>query len=77
MALTLEEVRENLALWRKAEQAIATAQSYTMGNRTLTRANLNEVIKRINYWEEKETEIEMRAQGKRMRRTKQFIPRDW
>lgn len=77
MALTLEEVQENLQMWREAEKAIATAQSYTIGSRNLTRANLSEVIRRIKYWEEKEAEIEMRAQGKRLRRTKQFIPRDW
>lgn len=32
----------------KAEEAILTGQSYTIGNRTLTRANLSEVRKMID-----------------------------
>lgn len=77
MAITLQQAKENLEMWLKAERAIATAQSYTMGNRNLTRANLSEVTKRIQHWENKVAELEMQANGKRMRRTKHFIPRDF
>lgn len=76
MSITLETARESLQMWLEAERAIANAQSYTIGNRSLTRANLAEITKRIQYWENRVTELEMKARGKRMRRTKQFIPRD-
>ncbi|MBG9692694.1 hypothetical protein ABD91_18110 [Lysinibacillus sphaericus] len=76
MAITLEEAQENLRIWLEAERTIANAQSYTISNRSLTKANLSEVAKRITYWENKVAELEMAQKGKRMRRTKQFIPRD-
>lgn len=37
-----------LQRYLEAEEAILTGQSYTIGNRTLTRANLNEVQKIID-----------------------------
>lgn len=76
MAITLEEAQENLSIWLEAERAIANAQSYTISNRSLTKANLSEVAKRITYWENKVAELEMTNKGKRIRRTKQFIPWD-
>ncbi|MFJ8100410.1 DUF6148 family protein [Lysinibacillus sp. NPDC096212] len=76
MAITLEEAQENLRIWLEAERTIANAQSYTISNRSLTKANLSEVAKRISYWENKVAEFEMTQKGKRMRRTKQFIPWD-
>ncbi|MEA0565323.1 DUF6148 family protein [Lysinibacillus irui] len=76
MAITLEEAQENLRVWLEAERSIANAQSYTISNRSLTKANLSEVAKRITYWQNKVAELEMIRNGKRIRRTKQFIPRD-
>lgn len=76
MAIKLEEAQENLRVWLEAERAIANAQSYTISNRSLTKANLSEVAKRIIYWQNKVAELEMTRNGKRIRRTKQFIPRD-
>ena len=40
---TLEEARKNLAIWLEAERAVATGQSYRIGTRSLTRANLSEI----------------------------------
>lgn len=77
MAYTLIQAKENLQIWIEAERKLAIAQSYTIGSRTLTRTNLSEVVKRIEYWKNQVAELEMKAQGKRMRRTKQFIPHDF
>lgn len=77
MSITLEEAQTNLRVWLDAERAIANAQSYTISNRSLTKANLSEVAKRITYWQNKVAELEMIQKGKRKRRTKQFIPRDF
>lgn len=74
--ITLERARTHLEAWLDAELAISTAQSYSMGSRTLTRANLPEVRKQIDYWRNQAAQLEMQANGKRMRRTKQFTPID-
>ncbi len=74
--ITLKRAKTHLEAWLDAELAISTAQSYSMGSRTLTRANLPEVRKQIDYWRNQVSQLEMQASGKRMRRTKQFVPID-
>lgn len=74
--ITLERAKTHLEAWLDAELAISTAQAYSMGSRTLTRANLPEVRKQIDYWRNQVSQLEMQQSGKRMRRTKQFIPID-
>ena len=46
-AYTLEEIEEHLALWKKAEKALATSQSYTVKGRTLTRVDAAEIRNNI------------------------------
>lgn len=53
MSITLETANNMLQAWLNAEMAIATGQSYSMGSRSLTRANLSEVRKSVEYWESK------------------------
>ncbi len=52
-AITLAQAQAKLTEWMAADTAIATAQSYAMGGRTLTRADAAEVRKNIEYWETK------------------------
>ncbi len=49
----LENYKELLQLWRKAEMGVATGQSYTIGNRTLTRVDADIILQRIEYYEKK------------------------
>jgi len=49
-AWTLAEAQAHLALWLAADSAVATGQSYTIGTRSLTRANSKEIAERIAYW---------------------------
>lgn len=51
--ITKKIAQEHLSLWLEAEAAIATGQSYQIGSRSLTRANLTEVRKTIDYWASK------------------------
>ena len=37
--ITLEVAQKKLNLWLEAQDIIATGQSYTIGSRTMTRAN--------------------------------------
>ncbi len=39
---------KRLAMYLEAEKTVLTGQSYTIGNRTLTRANLKEIRKAID-----------------------------
>ena len=74
--VTLERAKLHLGAWLDAELACSTGQSYTIGTRSLTRANLPEIRKQIDYWEKQVRALELEAKGVRMRRSKRFIPRD-
>lgn len=41
----------HLDAWLAADLAIATGKSYTIGNRQLTRADVQEVRDQIGYWQ--------------------------
>jgi len=49
--IALAQAEAKLALWLAAEDAVANSQSYTMGSRSMTRANLREIRETIDYWE--------------------------
>lgn len=42
--------RKKLNTWLAAEEAIATGQSYQIGTRMLTRADLKQVREQLEYW---------------------------
>lgn len=72
--ITIEEAQENLRLWLDAEKAVATGQSYKIGTRSLTRANLDHIEKRIKYWRNELEKLENgRGSGARVLRA---VPRD-
>ena len=74
--ITLKEAQKHLKKWLNAEMEIATSQSYTIGTRTLTRANLKEVRDQIKFWENKVAELEKEAARKGRNRVYRAIPRD-
>jgi hypothetical protein len=41
----------HLDAWLAADLALATAKSYTIGNRQLTRADVGEIRDQIAYWQ--------------------------
>lgn len=67
---------EKLNTWLAAEEAIATGQSYQLGTRMLTRANLSDVRSEIEYWAGKLAEAEAAEQRGGRNRIFQFVPRD-
>jgi antitoxin (DNA-binding transcriptional repressor) of toxin-antitoxin stability system len=75
-SISAETARERLALWLEAEAAVATGQSYTIGTRTLTRANLNAIRAEIVFWDNKVAETEAAATRRGRSRVFQVIPRD-
>ena len=48
--ITLAQAEAQLAIWLAADAAVATGQSYSHGNRNLTRANAKEIRDNITYW---------------------------
>ncbi len=50
--------KQKLETWLAAEESIATGQSYQIGTRMLTRANLKEVREEMEYWAGKLAEVE-------------------
>ena len=73
-AITVEEAKEYLRIWLDAEKAVATGQSYKIGSRSLTRANLSDITERIRYWRNELEKLESgRGSGARVLRA---VPRD-
>lgn len=67
MAIFSKELcRKKLNTWLAAEEAVATGQSYQIGSRMLTRANLKQIRAEMEYWAEKlaQAEAEEKAGGR-------------
>ncbi len=74
--ITLETAKRHLDAWLEAELAVTNAQSYTIGSRTMTKANLGEIRKMVDYWNKKVAELEnMKKHGGR-NRAYRAVPRD-
>ena len=73
MVYTVKFCQGRLDMWLSAEEALATSQSYKMGSRQLTRADLSTVRKSITYWE---NELEKAKNGGRRRKMFKVVPRD-
>ena len=59
MAVFTKEIcQKKLNTWLAAEEAIATGQSYQIGSRMLTRADLKQVREEMEYWAGKLAEAE-------------------
>lgn len=77
MAIFSKELCEQrLKLWLEAEEAIATGQRYQVGDRSLTRADLYDVRKELEYWAGKLAEAEAEEQRGGRNRIFQFVPLD-
>ena len=74
--ITLETAQKHLDAWLEAEMQVTNAQSYTIGSRTLTKANLTEIRKSIEYWQQKVTILENLKKNNGRSRVKRFVPRD-
>ena len=73
----LKQYRTRLELYIKAEAAILEgAQSYTIGSRHLTRADLAEIRKMITTLEDGIDELESEVEGGSRRKCIRVIPRD-
>lgn len=74
--ITLEIAKRHLEEWLEAELVLTTAQSYTLRNRTLTRANLTEIRNSIKFWNDKVNELENIKNTGGRNRIRRIVPRD-
>lgn len=51
--ITLAEAEARLADWLSADAAVASGQSYSIGDRTLTRADAKVIRDNIEFWDNK------------------------
>lgn len=74
--ITLEKAQEHLEAWLDAELAVCTGQSYTIGSRVLTRANLTEIRNTIDYWNGKVIVFERIQKTGSRNWIRRVVPRD-
>lgn len=72
----LQTARRRLSEYYAAETAILAGQSYSIGSRSLTRANLAWVKGQIDMLENKVEELKAMGNGKGRRRAFRITPRD-
>lgn len=53
MAITLAIAEAQLSSWLAASTAVAQGQAYTIGSRSLSRANAKEIRENIEFWNSK------------------------
>lgn len=74
--ISKETAQKHLDAWLEAEMVITTGQSYTIGSRSLTRANLTEIRNAIEYWSGKVQAIENAEKSGGRNRVRRVVPRD-
>lgn len=74
--ITLKTAQRHLDAWLEAEMAVTNAQSYTIGSRTMTKADLGEIRKMIDYWNKKVVELENVQKHGGRNRAYRVVPRD-
>jgi hypothetical protein len=77
MAIFSKELcKTKLQTWLDAEEAVATGQSYQIGTRMLTRADLKQIREQMEYWAGKLSEAEAEESHGGRNRMYHFVPRD-
>lgn len=72
----LEIAQKHLNAWLEAELEVTTNQSYTIGSRSLTRADLRDIRKQIEYWQNRVDALETIIRHGGRSRIFRGVPRD-
>lgn len=72
----LATAQKHLDAWLTAELEVTTHQSYTIGSRSLTKANLSEIRKQIQFWQNEIAKLKNLEKRRGRNRVYQVIPRD-
>lgn len=71
--ITLQQAETQLAAWLAADEAVSKGQSYSLGGRTVTRADAAVITQKIDYWDRKVKELQDGSSGGRRVRHGVFI----
>lgn len=71
--ITLVQAETTLAAYRAAEIKVLSGQSYSIGDRALTRADLREIREGIKYWNK---QVSILTAGRTNPPVRAIIPRD-
>ena len=74
--ISLEIARKHLSAWLEAELEVTTHQSYTIGSRSLTKANLGEIRQQIEFWNKEVARLETIERHGGRNRVVRAVPRD-
>jgi hypothetical protein len=55
--ITLVEAEAKLAIWMEADDKVASGQSYSIGGRSLSRADAKMIQENIKFWDRKVKEL--------------------
>ena len=72
----METAKKHLRAWLTAELEVTTHQSYTIGTRSLTKANLSEIRKQIQFWKNEVAKHENIEKRRGRNRVTRIVPRD-
>lgn len=71
--ITLAQAQAHLDAYMAAELKVTAGQSYSIGDRALTRADIAEIRKGIEYWNK---QVSILTAGRTQPPVRRFIPRD-
>lgn len=74
--ITLKIAKKHLNAWLEAELEVTLNQSYTIGSRSLTRADLSEIREQIAFWDGKVSALENLEKRGGRNRIIRVVPRD-
>ena len=72
----LEIARHHLNAWLEAELELTTHQSYKIGSRSLTKADLGQIRKQIEFWQNRVAQLENIEKRGGRNRVVRVVPRD-
>lgn len=62
--------------WLEAEKMVMAGQSYSINGQTVTRANLSDIRKSVQYWQGQVNRLERQKKGRGRTRIIHVIPTD-
>ena len=72
----IEIARHHLNAWLEAELELTTHQSYKIGSRSLTKADLGQIRKEIEFWQNRVAQLENAEKRGGRNRVVRVVPRD-
>ena len=72
----IEIARHHLNAWLEAELELTTHQSYKIGSRSLTKADLGQIRKQIGFWQNRVAQLENAERRGGRNRVVRVVPRD-